>query len=322
MTIFFSILIFIVSSAVLVYSGTLAVGRLVGIAKFLKWREFIVSSVLMALTTSLPELFIGISSAIDNKPEISFGDVIGSNIIALTLVIGIGAFIAGGIKFEGKTMQRSSFYAAIICLAPFVFIIDMSLSRLEGALLIILFILYFRSLLMHEERFSKTFTNSIKRDWKNFKIFIRDLEFFALSIFFLLLSSRGIIYSSTNIAEEFGLSLVIIGIFLVALGTSLPEIVFGIKSVVTGHKEMILGNVVGSVVVNSTLVIGVAALISPIKIPNLSPYLIGAAFTVFSALFFSIFLRTNHAISKKEAFILIIIYMVFAALEISGEMQS
>jgi len=322
MTIFFSILIFIVSSVVLVYSGTLAVGRLVEISKFLKWKEFIVSSVLMAFTTSMPELFIGISSAIDNKPEISFGDVIGSNIIALTLVIGIGVFIAGGIKFEGKTMQRSSFYAALIGLAPFVLIIDMSLSRFEGALLIILFILYFRSLFMHEERFSKAFTSSAKRDWKHFKIFIRDLEFFALSIIFLLLSSRGIIYSATNIAEEFGLSLVIIGIFLVALGTSLPEIVFGIKSVTTGHKEMILGNVIGSVVVNSTLVLGVAALICPMEIPNLSPYLIGAVFTVFSVLFFSIFLRTSHTISKKEAFILIIIYMVFVALEISGEMQS
>ena len=312
-------LIFVVSCVVLVRSGTWIVQSLTRIAQFLKWKEFIVSAILMAFATSIPELFIGITSAFHQKPQLSFGDVIGSNIIALTLVLGIGAILTKGLKFEGKILQKSSLYVAIIALLPLLLMLDGRVSRIDGLFLFLVLIFYFHHLLSQQERFTKVFVNSFRRDWTHLKIFLKDLGVFFWGVILLLLSAEGIIFSSSKLAEEFNISLVVIGVFLVALGTSLPEIAFGIRSIVMGHREMILGNVMGSVVINSTLILGLTALICPFEIHNFSPYLAGIIFTVATALFFTVFLRTQNTISRKEAISLISIYIAFIFFEIIGQ---
>jgi cation:H+ antiporter len=316
MTLWLSILIFIASCLVLVRSGIWVVQALSKIAQFLKWREFIVASILMAFTTSLPELFIGVTSSFHQKPQLSFGDIIGANIIALTLVIGIGAILAKGLRFEGKILQRSSLYAAFIAPLPLLLMMDGKISRIDGVILFLAFGLYFYRLLSQEERFSKILSNSFNRDRVGFKLFLKDLGIFLGGVFLLLISAEGIVFSASSFAAEFNLPLVIIGAFLVALGTSLPELTFGIRSITMGHREMILGDVMGSVVINSTLILGLVALICPFEIANFSPYFIGIIFTVAAALFFTIFSRTSGTISKREAIFLILIYITFILFEI------
>lgn len=311
------ILLFIISCLILVCSGTWIIRSLTRIAQFLRWREFIVSSILMAFATSLPELFIGITSAIHQKPQIAFGNVIGSNIIAFTLVIGIGAILAKGLKFEGKILLKSSLYTAFIAFIPLILIlIDGKISRVDGVLLLLVLAFYLRHLFLEQKRFVKTFSNSFKRDWTHLKIFFKDLGIFFAGIVLLLFGAEGIIFASSNLAEEFNIPLVIIGIFLIALGTSLPEITFGVRSIVMGHRKMILGNVMGSIVINSTLILGLVAIISPFEIYNFVPYYIGIIFTVIAALFFTIFLRTRHIITMKEGIFLILIYVAFICFEI------
>ncbi len=305
------IIIFLVSCVVLVKSGVWVVKSLIKIAQFLEWREFIVSSVLMAFSTSLPELFIGISSAFHHKSELSFGMVIGSNIIALTLVVSLGAIWAKGLKFKGKVLQRSSIYAGIYGLLPYILMIDGEISRSDGLILLLALSFYFIQLLSQEEHFTKVFADHFKRDWVHFKLFLKNLAIFWLGIILLLSSSEGVVFSASRIAEYFNLPLVIIGALLVAFGTSLPEISFGLRSIVMGHEDMILGDVMGSVVINSALVLGLIALISPLKIPNFSPYLRGTFFTVATCLFFVLFARTDRKITKNEAIFLLSIYILF-----------
>ncbi len=312
----FNILIFGISCLILIKSGTLVVKALTRIAQFLGWKEFIVASILMAFATSLPEIFIGITSALHQRPELSFGNVIGSNIIALTLVIGIGAVLAHGIKLEGRVLQKSSLYASAIALLPLLLILDGKLSRIDGVILILALVFYFHQLLVQEERFTKVFSNDFKREWTHFKLFVRDLGIFCGGVVLLLLSAEGVVFSSLNLASEFNLSLIVVGLFLVAFGTSIPEIAFGVRSVIMGHKEMIVGNAIGSVVVNSALALGLVALISPFEIPNFSPYFIGIIFTVLAALVFLIFARTNQEITRKEALFLLEIYALFILVEI------
>ncbi len=312
----FNILIFVISCLILIRSGTWVVKALTRIAQFLGWKEFIVASVLMAFATSLPEIFIGITSALHGRPQLAFGNVIGSNIILLTLVVGIGAVLAGGMKLEGKVLQRSSLYAAAIAVLPLLLILDGKVSRIDGIILILALVFYFHRLLAREERFTRVFSNNFKREWTHFRLFLKDLGVFGGGVLLLLLSAEGIVFSSLNLAAEFNLPLVMIGLFLVALGTSIPEISFGIRSVIMGHKEMIIGDAIGSIVVNSALALGLVALISPFEIPNFSPYLVGFAFTVIAALFFVIFVRTGQKITKKEALFLLEIYILFILVEI------
>lgn len=297
-------------------SGAWVIQALTRIARFLEWREFIVASLLMAFATSLPELFVGFFSAFHKKPQLSFGNVMGSNIIGLTLVIGIATLMAKGLKFEGKVLQRSSLYACLIAFLPLLLMLDGKISRTDGVVLLLTFTLYFNWLLYQKERFTKVLFKKLKNKVAQLQLFLKDFGIFLGGVFLLLCSAEGIVWSVSNLATIFNLPLVITGLLLVAIGTSAPEIVFGIRSVTMDHKEMILGCAVGSVVVNSTLVLGIVALICPFKIPDFSPYFIGIIFTVVTCLFFVIFATTEREITRKEALFLLSIYVAFLICEI------
>ena len=311
-----NLLIFIVSCLFLVRSGLWVVKSLIKMAQFLGWREFIVSSVLMAFSTSLPEIFIGITSAFSGMPRLSFGDVIGSNIIALTLVIGIGAILADGITFRRKFLQRASIYAGLYALLPLLLMLDRDISREDGIILFFALVFYFLQLLSEEERFTKVFSNHFTNDWPRVKALFKNLFLFFAGVAILLISAQGIVYSASQLADLFHFPLVIIGTILVALGTSLPELVFGIRSITLGHKQLILGDVMGSVVINSTLVLGLTAMISPFKINDFSPYFKGTIFTLATCLFFVFFARTDRKLTKKEAIFLVGIYALFVFAEV------
>jgi cation:H+ antiporter len=310
------ILIFIASCLLLVKSGTWVVSSLTRIAKSLGWKEFIVSFILMAFVTSLPEFFVGISSAFHSKPELSFGDILGSNIINLTLAVAIVVLLAKGLKCKTSLIRQSSIYTAIIAFLPILLMLDGKISRIDGLFLVFILIFYFKYLFKEQKRFSKVFTNRFKRDWTEFKLFSKDLGIFLGGIFLLLLSAEGVVWSVSFFAISLGLSLTVIGALIVALGTNLPEIVFGIKAITMGHKDMVLGTLMGSVVANSTLVLGTVVLIHPLKVVNFSPYIIGIIFTVATCLFFAVFSRTGRKITRKEAVVLLAIYILFVVFQL------
>ena len=136
--IWFFILIFAVSCVLLYFAGELVVGSLMKIAKFLGWREFVVAFFVMAFAASLPNLFVGITSALKGVPQLSFGDVAGNNLIAMTLVVAFGVFFAKNkeIPAESRTVQATSIFTIIAAILPLLLIGDGMLSRTDGLLLI------------------------------------------------------------------------------------------------------------------------------------------------------------------------------------------
>jgi len=305
------ILIFILSCLLLVKSGTWTVQSLVRIAKSLEWREFILSFILMAFVTSLPEFFIGISSGLHNKPELSFGNVIGSNIINLTLAIAIFVLLAKKLNCGTKLVQKNSLYTALIAFLPIILMLGDGISRIDGIILLIVLFVYIKLLFKEQAKYKDIFVNKFKRNWAEFKLFLRDLAMFFGGIGLLLLSAEAIVWSILSLSESLNLSLVVIGSLIVALGTNLPEIVFGLKAITMGHKEMVLGALMGSVVANSTLVLGSTVLISPLQIIEYTPYIIGILFTIITCLFFALFSRTEKEITEKEAIVLLFVYILF-----------
>jgi len=310
------ILIFLVSCAVLIRSGTWLVRSLIRIAKYLKLTEFSVAFILMAFATSVPELFVGIMSALHGQPELSFGNIIGSNIINLTLAVAIGVLVAKGLKCEGAVIRRSSIYTLVIAFLPIILMLDGNISRVDGVILLLALAVYLQRLFYQKERFTKVFSNALNREWSQFRLFLKDFGMFFLGLILLLLSAEGIVWSATHLAETFDLPLIIIGAILVALGTNLPEITFGVRAITMGHKDMVLGNLLGSVVANSTLVLAVTVLICPLEVANLSPYITGIVFIGLAALFFILFSRTGKEITRKEALFLLLIYVGFVTVEL------
>ncbi len=313
------ILFFIIACLVLAKAGAWTVKSLMQIADFLNWKKFIVASLLVGFVSSMPEFFVGITAALSGKSELSFGNVIGSNIVLFTLIIGVAVLLGGKIKLKGKIVQQSLLFAGLYALLPLLLIMDGEASRVDGVILIIALVFYFRELILSQRRFKKTFLDKDEESEvtvKNLKLFFKGLTVFLLSFALIILSAQAIVFFGTRLAQQFNLSLVVIGALVVALGTSLPELSFGIRSVIMKEKEMVLGNIFGSIIINSALVLGITCLISPFRIYNTSLYLCAFVFTGIVVLMFLIFSKTGDEITKKEAKVLLLFYALFFVVQL------
>jgi cation:H+ antiporter len=310
------ILILLGALFLLIRSGSWVLQPLSCIARFLRWSEFLVAFVMVAFISSLPELFIGISSALHGVPEVSFGNIIGANVINLTLAVGIAVFLMGGVQIEREIVKKDALYTAGVAILPLILILDGKLSRADGAVLLFMFVLYALWLFSKKERFSRVYNNNHNK--LGFKGFFKNIFLFLAGIVLLLVSAELIIGRVVSLAKTLNIASVYIGIFLIGLGTALPETFFAIKAALKGKKEMILGNLMGAVIITSLLVLGVVALISPIEIADFSPYLIARLFLFIAAISFFIFIRTGESVSKKEALFLVAVYASFVIAQILG----
>ncbi len=310
------VFIFIFCCFSLFWSGSAVIGALLRIAKFLGWKEFVVAFITMAFAASLPNLFVGISSAVHKIPQLSFGDVVGGNVIDLTLAIALAVlFSKGGIEAKSKTVQRTSVFTFIAAILPLVLILDGNLSRIDGMISIGFFIVYLLWLFSKKERFEDIYNHN-RLTIQGIKPSLKDIGILICGIFLLLLAAEGIVRSAGFFAQKLNLSLSLIGILIIGLGNALPETYLAISLAKKGKNWMILGDLMGAVIVPATLVIGIVALICPIKIADFSPFAIARIFMVISALFFFFFVRTDRKITKKEAIFLLFIYIFFVAAEI------
>jgi len=313
----FYIFIFLACCFLLYLSGEWVVGGLMRMARFLGWREFVVAFIVMAFAASLPNFFIGITSALKGVPELSFGDVTGNNLVALTLAIALVVLIGKKeLPAESRTVQTTSIFTIVAALLPLLLILDGKLSRGDGVLLICLFLFYLSWLFSKKERFTKIYEEHKVDVLKEFKLFFKDLGKIILGIFFLICAAQGIVASAQFFAETFNLPLILIGVLITGFGSALPEVYFAFISAKKGETWMILGNLMGAVIVPATLVLGIVAIICPIEIIDFSTLIIARFFLIISTLFFFYFVRTGQKITKKEALFLLGIYILFVLFEI------
>jgi cation:H+ antiporter len=311
------IIVFAVSCLILFWSGSKLVEALMGVARYLGWREFVVAFVVMAIAGSVPNLLVGIDSALQGIPQLSLGDVIGGNVIDLTLAVALAVLIAKApILAESRAIQTSVIFTSAVAVLPLILILDGTLGRGDGLILLFAFAFYIFWLFSKEERFRKTYDSQEERPVKEFKRFIKDLGIAIFSLVLLLAAAEGVVRSASFFASSFNLSLAVIGILIVGFGNALPEIYFSVASARRGQTGMILGNLMGSVVVAATLVLGIVALIHPIRIFDFSPFVIGRFFLIISAIFFLFFARTDRKITRREGLFLLAIYFIFVIVEL------
>ena len=171
------------------------------IAKFLGWKEFVVAFFVMAFAASLPNLFVGISSAFHKIPQLSFGDIVGGNLVDLTIVVALAALVAKGLPAESRMVQTSSIFTILIAILPLILILDGKLGRGDGILLILVFFLYIFWLFSKKERFAKVYEGETESIAKEFKIFFKSLGKIIFGIILLLLAAEGIVRSAAFFAQ-------------------------------------------------------------------------------------------------------------------------
>lgn len=305
-------LLFLSACLVLILAGSFAVRVLSRLTSFLGMEEFVVSFIIMAFSTSIPELMVGITSALHKNNAIALGTVIGSNIADVTLIAGIVILLNGGIKISKRRIRpREVRWMAIFAFLPVAFMaIGNGISRFDGGLLIAAYAFYLWKLIL---RIKKT------RQLKDHVTKLQSIGYTLLllaSIFVLFQSSSHVVFYGTELATELSLPPLLIGLFFVAIGTSLPELVFETRAVQQGHGAMALGDVIGSVVVNSSLVLGVSALINPIT-AHYTLFLVSAAFMLFSVFIFTTFFESGWGFTVREGIGLILLYVLFVITELT-----
>lgn len=309
------ILIFIGSFVILFFSSNFLVDVLKRVCKFLGWKEFVVSFFIVAFATTIPNFIVDTISALNKVPELAFGDVVGTNIADLTLIVALSALVSrAGLSVPSRTVQGSSIFTIGVAILPLILVHDGTLTRIDGILLLGTFLLYLVWLFQKRERFEKVYDGVCEP--LSLRFFLKNLALLMFSIVLLLLSGQGIVKSAVFFSDYFHFPLALIGILVVGLGTALPELSFTLQAARKSQDWMIVGDVMGSVIMTATLVLGIVALICPIKIVDFSPFAIGRIFLIISAIFFLFFIRTGRKITRKEASFLLGIYIIFVLVEI------
>ena len=314
--------IFFFAGVLLYIAGEMVVSGLIRLSRFYRIKEFVVAFFVMAFAGTIPNLFVGITSALQGIPELSYGDVMGNNVIALTLAVAVALFLVPGHKLSlsNETTKYTTFMTAAAALLPLILISDGQLSRSDGFVLILFFCIYVAWLFSREDNFSKVYHEGEQLSFA--KARPEALQATLKVVFGLILlagAAQAVVYAAELIAVAMGVPLMLIGVLVVGFGGALPEIYFTIVSARKGETDMILGNLMGAVIAPATLVLGIVALIQPIENDNLEFPLIGRLFLALVAVYFLYASYTSKVITMREGYVLLGVYVLFViALVLSG----
>jgi cation:H+ antiporter len=313
MNIFISFLIIAFAVFVLIQAGKRVVRSIGVIARFLRVSEYVLSFILIAFATSLPELSVGINSALLKVPELSFGDILGTNIVNFTLILGAIAIAGGAVQLRDYDhFKNNRVFELLIVLAPLLLILDGTLSRIDGVILLGLFIWNIFRLLDIDDRilgrkvlrphlspYASTMVTTLGQ-------FFKHLFTFVLSMIFILGSTMAIVMTVREVSTSIG----------IATATSLPDFVIGLRSVLKKLGGVALGDIFGAAAINSTLTLGLVSLISPIVLDELKTVWIGIAFTLTAFLLVFYFLKSKNSVSRREGIVLVGLYILFVLMQL------
>jgi len=307
-----SLLLFIVGLIILVISSNWLIQASVKLSFLFRLTPLFIGAVLVAIGTSAPEAGVGIMAALRNQKGLALGNIIGSNIANIGLILGLCA-IFRPFKIDKNIFKREVPFLLFSVFLFYFLSLDLLLSRLDGLIFISMFVIfcfvsYFGS--------KKTFNQN---EIKNFKI-KKSLDKFTTHrpvLLIILLSLAGLIWGAdimvrggVGLAKVFGLSPWIVGITVFALGTSLPELATSLTASIKRVPSLSVGNIIGSNICNILFVLGLVAVIRPI---NLDPVILNfemPALIIFTLLFFTL-MRTGYKISRSEGLIMFLGYIGF-----------
>ncbi|MBE5820493.1 MAG: calcium/sodium antiporter [Clostridiales bacterium] len=309
------ILLIVLGFVFLVKGADLLVEGASNFAKKFHIPEIIIGLTIVSIGTSLPELFVSITSAIDGYPDMAIGNVVGSNIANMFLILGMSAIIKT-ITFKKETRLIE----IPICLAVSIIFmilcnIGQDITRIDAIILTILFIAFIAyTIVMAKkgEEFDKEENEEdIKKEDKPTGSVIKNIIYMILGIVLLKFGGDFTVDNAVNIANFFGLSEKLISVTILAVGTSLPELVTSVSAAIKGKSDIAIGNIIGSNIFNILFIIGVSALIKPI-VYNMS-YNIDMIFVLLSTIILALFpiIPPKNKMSRWNGIVYVILYIVY-----------
>ncbi len=287
----------------LLKGATLATRYAVALAESFRLSKYTVGFIIIAVISILPESFIAVQAALRGVPEFGLGMLFGSNVADLTLIFAILVFASGrSVQVQSKILKSHAAYPFILML-PLVLGLNGHFSRIEGLTLIIAGGIFYYLALR-----DGTDTDAPPHLTKNTRV--KNSIFLLLSMVLLFIGSNFTVSSATALASQVGISPILIGMFIVGLGTTMPELFFSFKAVKRHDDSLAVGDLLGTVLADATIVVGVLAIITPFSFPKEIVFVTGT-FMIMSSFLLFYFMESGRRITKKEAKLLVFFWLTF-----------
>jgi cation:H+ antiporter len=278
-----------------------------------KVNEFIAAFFFLGVATSIPEMAVAIFSAIRGVPQLSFGNLIGSKIVILTLLVGLAAVLSGKLSIH-KVISKQDFLLTLLVVGlPVIFILDGSVSRFEGFLMLAAYG-YF---LLHFFRRRGAYHRPA-RTLETPGTLTGDAAIFIATVAVLLVISYFLVQISLTAATALGIPVLVVGLLMISLGTNVPEVslVFGqaFKKYAKDSK-ITIGVLLGNVVF-STVILGVLALLHPFAVDDVQSVWVAAGFLTVIVYATWVFFLSEGKLSRREGVLLLLLYVLFVGYQL------
>lgn len=304
-------ILLIVGFFVLIKGADFLVNGSSSLAQKLKISNIAIGLTVVAFGTSTPELVVNVFASIQNKNDIVFGNIVGSNIFNILLILGVSGLISP-IVVRGNTVWKEIPFTLLGSVA-LLFLVNDSLlfnktnllSRFDGFILFTLFILF----IVYAFKIAKVLDDKIL-DIKNLSL-SKSSIFIILGIFLLCLGGKLVIDTAVNICRAFSISEKLISLTVISVGTSLPELLTSVVSIMKKNDDIAVGNVVGSNIFNIFAVLGISSLINPVPYNNVLNFDILVMIMASLLLFVFMFLQTKRKLDRWQAIVFLSSYIAY-----------
>ncbi|MCP4671432.1 MAG: calcium/sodium antiporter [Desulfobacula sp.] len=298
-------LILILGLTLLCVGSSLLVEGAASTAVMLAVRPVIVGLTIVSFATSAPELLVSLVAAVKGSGGISLGNILGSNVINIALVLGISAVIKP-VTIKDQIIKIEIPYMILISCIFWFLSMDSYIGQTDGIILIILLIVF----LLYGVITAKDKNGDTGHVKLSFSRISKNILFIILGIIMLAYGANFVVQEAIIIARNIGLSQTFIGISVVALGTSLPELATSAVAAARGESDISVGNVVGSNLFNICLVMGVVGIFNPMPVDNNLHYF-QFPFMICICFFLGVVAFVNRSIGKRNGYILIVLFFVY-----------
>lgn len=306
---FLPILSFILGLVLLIWSAGRFVVGASALAKYCGLSSFLIGMIVVGFGTSAPELAVSLFAALGGSSELALGNAYGSNIGNIALILGFTAIIFPIVIPKSAIRMDIPLLLLATAISFVLLFFNKDVSRLDGILLVLLFAVII-TLQIWRGISNKAENSDNETGSKNL---LSSLFWLVLGLGILVGSSKLLVFGATEIAKALGVSDLLIGLTVVAIGTSLPELASSVIAAKKGDTALALGNIVGSNIFNSLIVVGISAIICPMNVDSLilQRDLPVTAFLTLLLLLFGIHLKNEPKIGRVKGIFLFLFYIVY-----------
>lgn len=278
-----------------------------GIAERMGIPQLVIGLTIVAMGTSAPEAAVSISSALKRNAGITIGNIVGSNILNILLILGLTAVIVSIKVAKSTVLYEIPFMILITVILLFLGITGGTVSFTDGIILWVLFILYLAYLFVMTKKQETNMDETQKEKEPIWKLMILTV----IGILMIIAGSRFSVDGATAIARIIGISDRVIGLTVVALGTSLPELVTSVAAARKGNADIAIGNIVGSNIFNILFVVGTASFIIPVSFSN--EFILDTIIAAGAGILLLIGVVKTRKLNRPIGVVMLLCYMVYIA---------